>query len=270
MPLAVTPALLARGQERYNIFCSPCHSRVGDGDGMIVERGYSQAASFHMERLRQAPLGHFIHVMAQGWGSMPSYAEQLDPVDRWAVAAYIRALQLSQHASMADVPGGQAVRPLRQIAFSLGLPEPIHPRESRTAKQPGSSPAVVPPAAAPAAVAPSMAARAKAASPAGASDPVSSSGAVTAQQSKPAEAPVHDAAAGKTVYSSNCQMCHQSNRAGIPPTIPSLVDIVPRVGAERIRDVVKNGIPNGKPPMPAFADKLSADDIENLIEYLKK
>ena len=95
---------LTRGQERYNIYCVPCHSRVGDGNGMIVQRGFKRPPSFHNDRLRNAPLGHFFDVMSNGFGGMPDYAAQVKPKDRWAIAAYIRALQLSQNASEADVP----------------------------------------------------------------------------------------------------------------------------------------------------------------------
>jgi mono/diheme cytochrome c family protein len=96
-PLPVTPELVARGQERYNIFCSACHGAVGYGDGMIVRRGYRRPPSMHEDRLRQAPVGHFFDVMTNGWGAMPSYAPQVPVRDRWAIVAYIRALQLSQN-----------------------------------------------------------------------------------------------------------------------------------------------------------------------------
>ena len=95
---------LRRGQERYNIYCTPCHSLLGDGNGMIVQRGYKRPPSFHVDRLRNAPLGHFFDVMTNGFGAMPDYAAQIRPEDRWAIAAYIRALQLSQNAAEADVP----------------------------------------------------------------------------------------------------------------------------------------------------------------------
>jgi len=92
-------ALLLRGQERYAIYCTPCHARLGDGHGMIVQRGYKQPPSFHEQRLRNAPLGHFFDVMSNGFGAMPDYAAQIKPADRWAIAAYIRALQRSQNAN---------------------------------------------------------------------------------------------------------------------------------------------------------------------------
>ena len=106
-PFPVTPSTLARGQERFNIYCSPCHDRVGTGQGMIVRRGYRAPASFHMDRLRQAPAGYFFDVMTNGFGAMPDYAQQVYPEDRWAIVAYIRALQLSQHATLADLPEDQ-------------------------------------------------------------------------------------------------------------------------------------------------------------------
>ena len=95
--------LLARGQQRYNIYCTPCHSMVGDGDGMIVQRGYKRPPSFHVQRLRNAPLGWFYDVISNGFGGMPDYGAQVKPADRWAIAVYIRALQLSQNAADADV-----------------------------------------------------------------------------------------------------------------------------------------------------------------------
>jgi hypothetical protein len=122
MPFPVTIEVLERGQERYNIYCTPCHSRVGNGAGMIVQRGYSKAGNFHTARLQAAPLGHFFNVMTNGYGSMPDYSAQLTPQDRWAVVAYIRALQLSQDAKPTDVAAGEHVSPLPSIAESEGLP----------------------------------------------------------------------------------------------------------------------------------------------------
>jgi mono/diheme cytochrome c family protein len=102
-PVPVTQALLDRGQERFAIFCSPCHGLAGDGDGMIVRRGFPQPPSYHIDRLRMAPLGHFYDVITHGYGQMPSYASQITPRDRWAVIAYIRALQFSQHAPVSEL-----------------------------------------------------------------------------------------------------------------------------------------------------------------------
>jgi hypothetical protein len=122
LPIPLTADTMARGQERYNVYCTPCHSRVGNGDGMIVQRGYRPAGDFHSERLRTAPLGHFFAVITNGYGAMPDYAAQIAPQDRWAIVAYIRALQLSQNAKPADVPPGEHVEDLHQIAHDQGLP----------------------------------------------------------------------------------------------------------------------------------------------------
>ncbi|HEX7368702.1 MAG TPA: cytochrome c, partial [Rhodanobacteraceae bacterium] len=102
-PLPITPALLARGQQRFNIYCAPCHSRVGDGDGMIAERGFPHPPSYHTPALRNAPDSHFYKVITDGYGVMYSYADRVSPRDRWAIVAYIRALQLSQHAPRGDL-----------------------------------------------------------------------------------------------------------------------------------------------------------------------
>ena len=123
LPFPVTMEVLERGQERFNTYCTPCHSRVGNGGGMIVQRGYRPAGDFHTDRLRSAPLGHFFNVMTNGYGAMPDYAAQLTPADRWAVAAYIRALQLSQNAKQSDVPEGVNVKKLSDIAKEEGMPE---------------------------------------------------------------------------------------------------------------------------------------------------
>lgn len=95
-PIGVTKETVIRGKERYEIFCSACHGLTGNGDGMIVRRGFRRAASFNDDRLRQAPVGHFFDAITNGWGAMPSYAPQIPTADRWAIIAYIRALQLSQ------------------------------------------------------------------------------------------------------------------------------------------------------------------------------
>lgn len=107
MPFPVTAEVMHRGRERYNIYCAPCHSQLGDGKGMIVQRGFQPPPSYHAERLRKAPLGYFFDVMTNGFGAMPDYASQIPPRDRWSIVAYIRALQLSQDATKADVPSGQ-------------------------------------------------------------------------------------------------------------------------------------------------------------------
>jgi mono/diheme cytochrome c family protein len=104
LPFPLTAEILDRGEQRYDIYCSPCHDTAGTGRGMIVRRGYRQPPSYHIDRLRAIPIGHFYDVMTNGFGAMPDYRAQIAPRDRWAIAAYIRALQLSQHASAADIP----------------------------------------------------------------------------------------------------------------------------------------------------------------------
>jgi mono/diheme cytochrome c family protein len=103
LPVPLTRELLDRGRQRFDIFCSPCHGKQGNGQGMIVQRGFKQPSSFHVERLREQPIGYFFDVMTQGFGEMSSYAHQVPPEDRWAIAAYLRALQLSQHAAIAEL-----------------------------------------------------------------------------------------------------------------------------------------------------------------------
>jgi mono/diheme cytochrome c family protein len=103
-PVPVNETLMLRGQERYNVFCSPCHGRTGLGDGMVVRRGYRAPTSFHDARMRQAPPGYIFDVVTHGFGAMPDYATQIPVTDRWAIAAYVKALQLSQNATVKDVP----------------------------------------------------------------------------------------------------------------------------------------------------------------------
>lgn len=108
-PLSAPPltlALLERGQERYRIFCAACHSELGDGHGMIVQRGFQPPPSYHIQRLRDAPPVHFYDVITDGYGAMYSFAARVPPADRWAITAYIRALQRSQNATVADLPAG--------------------------------------------------------------------------------------------------------------------------------------------------------------------
>jgi len=110
MPFPVTNEVLARGRERFNIFCAPCHSRVGDGNGFVPSRGFARKPpSFHIVRLQKAPVGYLYDVITEGFGIMPDYASQIPPQDRWDIVAYVRALQLSQNATMADVPEGQKI-----------------------------------------------------------------------------------------------------------------------------------------------------------------
>ncbi|MCS7157936.1 MAG: cytochrome c [Blastocatellia bacterium] len=109
-PFPITRSILERGRERYDIFCAPCHGRDGYGEGMIVQRGFRQPSSFHTDRLRQAPVGYFFDVITNGFGTMYSYASRIPPEDRWAIVAYIRALQLSQNARLQDVPPAERRR----------------------------------------------------------------------------------------------------------------------------------------------------------------
>ena len=109
-PSPVTRQVLERGQERYNIFCAPCHDRVGNGEGMVVRRGFRPPPSFHMDRLRTVPPGYFFEVITNGFGTMANYAAEVPARDRWAIVAYIRALQLSQQARLVDVPAEERHR----------------------------------------------------------------------------------------------------------------------------------------------------------------
>ena len=279
-PFPITRAVLDRGQERFNIYCSPCHSRVGNGEGRIVERGYYQAANFQTDRLRDAPAGHFFHVITHGYGVMPDYHIELAPADRWAVVAYIRALQLSQNAKETDAAPGAQVVSLTKVADKEGLPATFADDDWLHRAT------LSPPAALTATSAPQNVMTASLGSP----KPQSQEGAATqggskseekpsqaeqkpaAQDQPPAAAPVEaagDPAAGKQLYAQNCQICHQANRQGMPPLIPSLEGIVAKVGAPKIHQVVTDGIPTAKPPMPAFAGKFSASDMDNLIAFLK-
>ena len=109
-PLPITPQLLARGQQRFDIYCAPCHSRAGDGDGMIAERGFPHPPSYHTAALRNAPDSHFYQVITHGYGVMYPYADRISPHDRWAIVAYIRALQLSQHAPRSELSAADLAR----------------------------------------------------------------------------------------------------------------------------------------------------------------
>jgi hypothetical protein len=120
LPLPLSRELLLRGRQRFDIFCSPCHGRLGDGRGMIVQRGYKQPHSFHEERLRASNVGYFFNVASVGFGVMPSYAAQIPVADRWAIAAYIRVLQYSQGAPLSDLPAETR----RSLASDLAAPPP--------------------------------------------------------------------------------------------------------------------------------------------------
>jgi mono/diheme cytochrome c family protein len=137
-PVPVDAALLARGRERFDIFCSPCHDRSGRGGGMVVKRGYRAPPSFHIERLREAPVGHFFDVITNGFGVMPDYSVQIDVSDRWAIVAYVRALQLSQYAPVAAMSSadrahlaGVLTAPQAPTPAPAPLPIPHPARESR-------------------------------------------------------------------------------------------------------------------------------------------
>lgn len=124
-PIAVTEEVVRRGKERFEIFCSVCHGFTGYGDGMVVRRGFRQAANFHDERVRSAPVGHYFDAITNGWGAMPSYASQIPVQDRWAIIAYVRALQLSQEKAASPAAEAQpSPGPADQPASStIGGPE---------------------------------------------------------------------------------------------------------------------------------------------------
>src|SRR5579871_46637 len=109
-PFPVTRAVLERGRERYNVFCTPCHGWTGDGDGMIVQRGFQRPPSYHIDRLRQAPVGHYFSVITNGFGAMYPYGYRILPRDRWAIIAYIRALQLARQGTINDVPAADRAK----------------------------------------------------------------------------------------------------------------------------------------------------------------
>ena len=121
-PFTVTLEVLQRGQERFNIYCAPCHDRAGTGHGIVVQRGFMPPPSFHSDRLRTAPVGHFFDVITNGFGVMPDYRAQIAPRDRWAIVAYIRALQYSQHAPASDVPGGDPTKVPQQPGSGASEP----------------------------------------------------------------------------------------------------------------------------------------------------
>ncbi len=131
MPFPVTPEVLARGRERFNITCATCHGRVGDGNGFIPTRGFRRPPSFHIDRLRKVPIGYFFDVDTNGYGVMPDYAAQVAPRDRWCIAAYIRALQISQNAKSSDLAAGQKMPSpppqFRDIGTGATLPQEAPP-----------------------------------------------------------------------------------------------------------------------------------------------
>jgi mono/diheme cytochrome c family protein len=115
-PFPIKRADLERGQERYNIYCAPCHDYVGDSYGFIVRRGFPLPASYHIQRLREAPAGHFFGVITNGMGAMYSYADRIDPADRWRIVAYIRVLQTARSAHLSDVPDEERKKLVQQTA----------------------------------------------------------------------------------------------------------------------------------------------------------
>jgi len=126
-PMPVTAEVMARGQERFNVFCSPCHGQTGVGNGMIVQRGFRAPPSYHEERLRNVPVGYFFDVMTNGFGAMQDYSAQVPVTDRWAIAAYIRALQLSQRAAVSDVPADRRAA----LDRPAGTPAPAEARPAQ-------------------------------------------------------------------------------------------------------------------------------------------
>ena len=149
LPMPLTRSVLERGRDRYRIYCTPCHGLMGDGQGIVVQRGYRQPPNFNIDRLRAAPVGYFFDVQTNGFGAMMDYASQIPPDDRWAIAAYVRVLQLSQNTSVDDVPTEERVRLNRPdaapqppslpreddwrkalpIEEDLSNPPPAHPKE---------------------------------------------------------------------------------------------------------------------------------------------
>ena len=125
LPVEVTPDLLQRGRERFEVFCSPCHGRTGGGDGMIVPRGFKAPPSYHTDRLRGMPVGYLYDVATNGFGAMSGYAQQVPPADRWAIVAYVRVLQYSQHAPLADLPTAG------RTGLERSLSAPARPEEGR-------------------------------------------------------------------------------------------------------------------------------------------
>ena len=145
-PMPVTAEVMARGQERFNVFCSPCHARTGDGNGMIVQRGFRQPPSYYEERLVNAPVGYFFDVMTHGFGAMQDYAAQVPVADRWAIAAYIRALQFSRRGTVNDVPADRR----EELNTSPVTPPPPPPPAGGAAPVAGPATPVVPQAQRPA------------------------------------------------------------------------------------------------------------------------
>jgi mono/diheme cytochrome c family protein len=283
MPFPVSQAVMERGQERYNIYCTPCHSRVGNGKGAIVGRGYYAAGNFQSARLRQAPLGHFFWVITHGYGAMPNYSVEIQPEDRWAIAAYIRALQLSQSADRGDLPAGATVAHMRDLLERDGHAKNFLEEwdSSVDADESGTSTPPAPVASAPvlSPAAPATTSAASAGKPSDTPTKAAPKPEEIATVSSKAAADTKTAAPAKTVekgnaehghelYTSNCAMCHQPSRSGLPPVFPSLLGIVEKDGEGKVRKVAKEGIADAKPPMPPHPN-LTEDDLNDLIAFLR-
>jgi mono/diheme cytochrome c family protein len=151
VPVPVDEALLKRGRERYGIYCTPCHGQSGQGDGLVVQRGFRRPPTFHADRLRTQPDGYLYDVITNGFGTMPDYAAQVTPRDRWAIVAYLRALQISQNATLADVPAERRGELERGPMPPPAAPAPpsggLAPADSRYGPRPPAGPAspAVPP-----------------------------------------------------------------------------------------------------------------------------
>jgi mono/diheme cytochrome c family protein len=135
-PMPVTADVMARGRERFDVFCSPCHGRTGQGNGMIVQRGFRRPPSFHEERLRNAPVGYFFDVITNGFGAMQDYSAQIAVADRWAIAAYLRALQTSRAATRADVPAERQAELNAQPGAPAAPAAPAAPEPAAPAEPP--------------------------------------------------------------------------------------------------------------------------------------
>ncbi len=129
-PIAINKEVIERGHQRFDIYCSPCHGRIGNGLGMVVRRGFKQPPSYHIDRLREAPVGHFYDVISNGYGGMLNYASQVQPRDRWAIIAYIRALQYSENANINDLPAEARNRiPAAGTITAAERNEPVAPSD---------------------------------------------------------------------------------------------------------------------------------------------
>jgi len=123
-PMPVTAEVLKRGQQRFSIYCTPCHGQTGKGNGYVVQRGYRTPPSFHIDRLRAQPAGYFYDVITNGFGAMPDYSAQVDVADRWAIVAYVRALQLSENVKVTEIPAEEQARLQAEPAMPAASPAP--------------------------------------------------------------------------------------------------------------------------------------------------